>query len=366
MQAELLQRLLDTGLFALQLFAELAVLFVAISFLVGALQEWLPAEKTRHYLSARHGHGYFIGALIGAATPFCSCSTVPLTLGLLKSGAGFGPTMTLLFTSPLVNPIIITLFWVTFGIELTLLYTGMALSMAISVSWLMNRAGFERHLKSDLLGERSNSTSVPQATVPQQVTTQCCSTPSQQECTDQSCDPPTQQTCTDQGCTTPQNEPVLVSLDASGIGVASPDIALTKSLKAKAKRLFDDAVGQFRSFLPHVVIGVLIGAVAHGFVPDEWLVQYAGEDNLWAIPLAAIVGVPLYVRGSTMIPIAVTLTAKGMGIGAVIALVIGGAGASLPEMVMLKRMFHWPILIAFLVSVFGIAITTGYLAQALV
>jgi uncharacterized membrane protein YraQ (UPF0718 family) len=89
--------------------------------LVGALQEWLPAEKTRRYLSARHGHGYLIGALIGAATPFCSCSTVPLTLGLLKSGAGFGPTMTLLFTSPLVNPIIITLFWVTFGVELTLL-----------------------------------------------------------------------------------------------------------------------------------------------------------------------------------------------------------------------------------------------------
>jgi uncharacterized membrane protein YraQ (UPF0718 family) len=263
--------------------------------------------------------------------------------------------MTLLFTSPLVNPIIITLFWVTFGIELTLLYTGMALSMAISISWLMNQAGFERHLKSDLLAGRPNSAGVPQTTVQQQVTTQCCSTASQQE-------------CTDQGCSTPRNEPILVSLDATGIGVATPDVALPKSfkVKVKARRLFDDAVGQFRSFLPHVVIGVLIGALAHGFVPDEWLVQYAGEDNLWAIPLAAIVGVPLYVRGSTMIPIAVTLTAKGMGIGAVIALVIGGAGASLPEMVMLKRMFHWPILIAFLASVFGIAITTGYLAQALI
>ncbi|MCP4289129.1 MAG: permease [Gammaproteobacteria bacterium] len=347
---ELPQRLLDTSGYALQLFLELAVLFVVISFLVGALLEWLPAEKTRRYLSAQHGRGYLVGALIGAGTPFCSCSTVPLTLGLLKSGAGFGPTMTLLFTSPLVNPIIITLFWITFGIELTLLYTGMALSMAIGISWLMDRAGFERHLKSDLLGRKPVPSSVPPTTT-------------QQECTAQSCSTPSLQKGAAQYYGTAQNEPILVSLDVSGIGVARPDITLSESLAVKVRRLFDEAVRQFRSFLPHVVIGVLIGAFAHGFVPDEWLVRYAGADNLWAIPLAAIIGVPLYVRGSTMIPIAVTLTAKGMGIGAVIALVIGGAGASLPEMVMLKRMFHWPILIVFLFSVFGIAITTGYLAE---
>ncbi len=248
--------------------------------------------------------------------------------------------MTLLFTSPLVNPIIVTLFWVTFGVELTVLYTCMALSMAVAVSWLMDRAGFERHLKNDLVGRRPPSAGAPLANMKTADATRCFSTP--------------------------QGEPITVSLDASGFGIAKkPDPALTKSLVVKARRLLEDAVGQFRSFLPHVLIGVLIGAFAHGFVPDEWLILYAGEDNLWAIPLAAIVGVPLYVRGSTMIPIALTLTAKGMGIGAVIALVIGGAGASLPELVMLKRMFHWPILIAFLFSVFSIAITTGYLAQAL-
>lgn len=332
-------RLMDTGLFALQLFAELAVLFVLISFLVGALQEWLPAEKVRRYLSARHGHGYLIGALIGAATPFCSCSTVPLTLGLLKSGAGFGPTMTLLFTSPLVNPIIIALFWITFGIELTVLYTAMGLGMAIGVSWLMDRLGFERYLIADVVGRQVETASVSLSTLQPAAKAQCCS-PS-------------------------PNPPVTVALDTTGIGVARPAIALPESLSIRARRLFNDAVSQFRSFLPHVVIGVLIGAFAHGFVPDEWLILYAGADNVWAIPLAAIVGVPLYVRGSTMIPIAMTLTAKGMGIGAVIALVIGGAGASLPEMVMLKRMFGWPILLAFLFSVFAIAITTGYLAEAL-
>lgn len=333
-------RLLETGLFALQLFVELAFLFVLISFLVGALQEWLPANKVRHYLSARHGHGYLIGALIGAGTPFCSCSTVPLTLGLLKSGAGFGPTMTLLFTSPLVNPIIIALFWITFGIELTVLYTGMGLGMAIAVSWLMDRAGFERYLRADVIPRKTASTSVPLSTLQPAANAQCCST---------AAPPP----------------PVTVGLEFATAGVSQPGMALPEPLAIRARRLFSDAVNQFRSFLPHVVIGVLIGAFAHGFVPDEWLIEYAGEGSAWAIPLAAIIGVPLYVRGSTMIPIAMTLTAKGMAIGAVIALVIGGAGASLPEMVMLKRMFRWPILLAFLFSVFGIAITTGYLAQAL-
>jgi uncharacterized membrane protein YraQ (UPF0718 family) len=336
----LLSQLLETGLYALQLFAELALLFVLISFLVGALQEWLPADRTRHYLSARRGRGYLVGALIGAATPFCSCSTVPMTLGLLKSGAGFGPTMTLLFTSPLVNPIIVALFWVTFGVELTLLYTAMSLGMAVAVSWLMDRAGFERHLRNDVIGRPVATVGVPLSSLQGGANTQCCNVA--------------------------PDPPVTVTLDASGIGVAGPGPMLVEPLKARARRLLIDAVNQFRSFLPHVVIGVMIGAFAHGFVPDAWLVEYAGEGNVWAIPLAAIIGVPLYVRASTMIPIAMTLTAKGMGIGAVIALVIGGAGASLPEMVMLKRMFRWPILLAFLFSVFGIAITTGYLAEALI
>ncbi|MES9857092.1 MAG: permease [Sedimenticola sp.] len=338
---QLLHRLMETGLFGLQLFAELAVLFVLISFLVGALHEWLPADKTRHYLSARHGRGYLIGALIGSATPFCSCSTVPLTLGLLKSGAGFGPTMTLLFTSPLVNPIIITLFWVTFGFEMTLLYTGMALSMAITISWLMDRAGFERYLRQDALVTKPTIATVSIDSLQPKAETPCCSSP--------------------------KREPVAIAFDmTAGIGgtaVTAPALTVSQQRSIKAKRLFNEAVSQFRTFLPHIIIGVAIGAFAHGFVPDELLARYAGPDNLWAIPVSAIIGVPLYVRASTMIPIAMALTAKGMGVGAVIALVIGGAGASLPEVIMLKRMFQWPILSVFLLSVFGIAITTGYLAE---
>ncbi len=242
-----------------------------------------------------------------------------------------------LFTSPLVNPIIITLFWVTFGIELTLLYTGMALSAAIIISWLMDRAGFERYLKRDIFPEKRAIATVSIDSLQTNTASSCCSAP--------------------------QSEPVAVAFDMGGAAVASPTVAPIEMRREKATRLFNEAVSQFRTFLPHVLIGVAIGAFAHGFIPDELLARYAGPDNLLAIPIAAIIGVPLYVRGSTMIPIAMALTAKGMGVGAVIALVIGGAGASLPEVVMLKRMFRWPILSVFLISVFGIAITTGYLAE---
>jgi len=347
---EFVARLTDTLLFGLQLFAELAVLFVLISFLVGVLNEWLPAEKTRRWLSSRHGHGYLVGALIGSATPFCSCSTVPLTMGLLKSGAGFGPTMTLLFTSPLVNPIIIALFWVTFGLELTLLYSGMVIFAAILVSWLMDRAGFERFLDRALFASRSPTVAAasPADGISGEAASCCTPAVAGEEA----------------ACCSGTPAPVAVSFDAMGpaIVAAAP---VVEQRRNRLMHLFNEALGQFRSFLPHIAIGVGIGAVAHGFVPDDLLVRYAGPDNLLAIPVAALIGVPLYVRGSTMIPIAMTLTAKGMGIGAVIALVIGGAGASLPEVVMLKRMFRWPILAVFLFSVFGIAITTGYLAESI-
>lgn len=360
--ADLTAKIIDTAWFALQLFTELAILFVLISALLGLLQEWLPAEKTRHYLSARHGRGYVIGAFIGSITPFCSCSTVPLTLGLLKSGAGFGPTMALLFTSPLVNPIIIALFWITFGFELTILYTVTAIFLAILIAWGLQHFGFSQYLKKDIFAEAlltldgTSKQDSEQETRVKDAAPSCCSGVGGAE----------ESVVKPVAMNNPKADVVCCADGSSGAAVSLAQPLEGRGLAQvteKFKKLVIEAINQFRSFLPHVIIGVLIGAVAHGFVPDAWLLEHAGPENFWAIPLAAIVGVPLYVRGSTMIPIAMTLTAKGMGIGAVIALVVGGAGASLPEVIMLKRMFHWPILLAFVLSVFTIAISTGLLAQ---
>ncbi|MBT8328592.1 MAG: permease, partial [Desulfofustis sp.] len=132
------------------------------------------------------------------------------------------------------------------------------------------------------------------------------------------------------------------------------------------RRIFNEAVRQFRSLLPYVILGVAIGSVIHGFLPADLVVRLAGADNPLAVPVSAVVGIPLYLRVSTMVPIAASLVAKGMSLGAVIALIIGGAGASLPELAMLKGMFRLPLLIGFIGSVMVMAISAGFLVNFIV
>ena len=113
------------------------------------------------------------------------------------------------------------------------------------------------------------------------------------------------------------------------------------------------------------MVGVGIGAVINGYVPVTFFEQLSDGSVVWVIPTAAIVGVALYVRASTMVPIAASLAAKGMSMGAIMSLTIGGAGASLPEMIMMKRMFHWPLVLAFIVLVFFTACLTGFVIELL-
>ena len=118
------QMLIDSAEMFVQLFLELTVLFLVISFAVGLINQKLPADKIQRLLGARKGRGYLMAAGLGAVTPFCSCSTIPMLIGLLKARAGFGPTMTFLFTSPLLNPIVIALFIPVLGLNVTLWYAG--------------------------------------------------------------------------------------------------------------------------------------------------------------------------------------------------------------------------------------------------
>ena len=137
---------------------------------------------------------------------------------------------------------------------------------------------------------------------------------------------------------------------------------LGKSTVASGRwwNILREASGQFRKLFPFFTIGVLIGSVIYGFMPADLVASVAGSENPLAIPVSAVIGVPLYLRVSTVIPIAGTLIAKGMSVGAVMALIIGGAGASLPEVAMLKGIFRLPLLIAFITSVLIMAVITGF------
>lgn len=338
------------GFFAFTL-AELAVLFVGISFLVGVINEFLPKELVKKWLSGRKGRGYFIGSFLGGLTPFCSCSTIPFTVGLLRADAGFGPTMTFLFTSPLVNPIIIPLFLALLGVKVTLIYGVVALGMAIMIGFMLEKAGFDRFIKREQIWSEGGTM------------VQGSASDSSSKSTSQSC------------CGSGKVQPVpVVHLQQTAQSNATPSLASglqtiipMASISAEAvqngrwKRIFNEAVKQFRSLLPFILLGVAIGSVIHGFFPKEIVADIAGKDSPLAVPISAVVGIPLYLRVSTMVPIATSLIAKGMSTGAVVALIIGGAGASLPEMAMLRGLFKTPLLLAFIASVLSIAITAGLL-----
>ncbi len=332
----------ETAAESLEFFAfamvELTILFVGISFIVGCINEFLPQEKVKRLLSGRKGRGYFIGAVLGGLTPFCSCSTIPMMVGLLKAGAGFGPTMSFLFASPLVNPVLLGLFFTLLGPKITALYSLLALGLAICSGLVLEKLGFSRYLISRTMDQENSG---------------CCEAPSQ---------------------VVIHNSESIVPLAQAvkgGVGELSSccDTEYTTETVQKPRRwgrIFKEAVVQFRTFLPFILIGVAIGSLIHGFLPADMVSKVAGSDNILAIPVSAVIGIPLYIRASTMLPIAASLLGKGMSLGAVIALIIGGAGASLPEVTMLKGLFRIQLLAAFLLSVFFTAVVSGFVMNAVI
>lgn len=292
------QTLTNATDFFLWTFLELTALFLVISFLVGLIQQWYPPEAIRRLLSGRRGYG--VAVALGAVTPFCSCSTLPMITGLLRARAAFGPVMAFLFTSPLLNPFVVVLFWVTFGPKVTGVYALTVITAAVLGGELLQRLDFARFVKPDLFS----------------------------------------------GCT-----------------AAEPAPGRAAGRRIRARPLAREALNQFLSFAPYMALGVGIGAFVHGYVPTEWFSSLAAWPSLVVIPLAALLGAVLYLRASTMVPIAGALAAKGMSFGVIMSLAIGGAGASLPEMIMMKRLFRWPLMFAFLALVLSTATVGGFVFE---
>ncbi|MBZ0334045.1 permease [Marinobacter sp. AL4B] len=311
-------QLQDTlGMFAF-LAVELSILFIGISLLVGVLQRHIPPSKVEALLSSKGSRGYFLAAGLGAITPFCSCSTIPMLKGLIRARAGFGPMMVFLFSSPLLNPIIVGLLVATFGLTLTAIYVIAALVVAVGAGWLLHVLGFERYVRRTWTEEDSGCGSSASP---------CGAAPIRSSCETSSC----------------EGQP-SVTVNSTG----------------KYSGVWRESWSDFVGVLPYLLIGIAIGSVIYGFMPTELLEQYAGSDNPFAIPIAAVIGVPLYIRAEAVIPLAAALMAKGVGAGTVLALIIGSAGASLTELILLRSLFTLKLLAAFVVVIFAMAMFAGY------
>lgn len=281
-------------LFFVLILAELTALFLGISTLVGLIFEYISDEKLSRWMSRRGLLGNVLGAALGAVTPFCSCSTIPMTVGLLRAGVPFGATMSFVLASPLLNPIIIGMLLALTGWRACAAYAVVTFAMSVLAGVGVARLGLAADVKSvRVMGEQEERPALPH-------------------------------------------------------------------FRDKLGRAFAGAWVDFRSVLVFLVVGVAIGATIYGYVPTDLVVRLAGPQNPLAIPVAALVGVPLYVRAETVIPIGVALTQKGMGPGAVIALIIGGAGMSIPEMSMLASIFRVRLVAVFVAVVFVTAVLAGF------
>lgn len=304
-----LNTLSQTAKFFLIISGELILLFTGVAFLVGLLQEYIPPETIQKVMTRQKKLvGNFIGATLGAVTPFCSCSTIPMLVGLLNGGAPFGASMSFLIASPLLNPIILVLFFGMLGFKITITYALFTFTAAVLVGALWEKWGLASEYKQVVIRQS------------------CCS-------------------------------------GDDGGSASTAEIATHKTKFKKAREM---AWGLLRQTFPYLILGAGIGAFIYGFVPEDLVVKYAGTENPFAIPIAAIIGIPMYIRVETMIPISAVLLGKGMSIGAVIALIIGGAGASIPEVIILSSIFRSKLVVTFVMTIISVAILAGYLFDMII
>jgi uncharacterized membrane protein YraQ (UPF0718 family) len=272
---------------------ELSLLFIGISTIIGLALVYISHDKLKRWLSHKGVFGNVLGALMGGLTPFCACSTIPMTVGMLKARVPFGPVMSFVVASPILNPIVLSMMVALLGIKAGIVYAAVSFVAAVLFGLILEKLGFAKQVKNVIV------------------------TGGQQ------------------------------------------DDAILETFKDKLRHAFGSALKDYRAVFLYLVIGVAIGAVIKGFIPQNLIVSVAGPQNPAAVPVAAVIGIPLYIRATTAIPIGLALIQKGMSVGAVIALIIGGAGMAIPEMSLLASIFR-PRLVGALVGViFLTAVTAG-------
>ncbi|PSQ16304.1 permease [Halobacteriales archaeon QS_8_69_26] len=317
----------------------LVPLFVGASFLVGLVGEYLPPDRIeRTFRRYDAGTGNVVAAGVGAVTPFCSCSTVPVLAGLLGAGAPLGMAFSFLLASPLVNELAVVLLVGVFGLKVAALYVAVAFAAAVAGGLVVGRLGLEDHVKDgSVLGSDDRSVATDGGTPG-------CESSAAGAAGSDACGGST--ACGDGSCGSP--EPV-------------PDA----SHRARVRRAASEAREFFVDVLPYLLVGVTVGAIVHGFVPTALLHRVVGPENPLAVPIAAVVGAPMYVSMSAVLPVAATFADQGIPIGTVLAFVVGSAGVSLPNLVLLNKLFDRTLLAAYALTVVATGVTVGVVFNAL-
>ena len=283
---------------------KILLLLVFIVFLMGIINSYFPVERVRNYLSSRKMYGFeFLSAsMFGIVTPFCSCSSVPLFIGFVKGGIPLGVTFSFLVTSPLVNEVAIGLFLGLFGVKVTVIYVISGILLGTISGMILQKLKLERYL-------------------------------------------------------TPWVQKVLENAERDQNIFAQDG----QNFKDRLPVIWNEVLKILKGVIPYVIVGIGIGALMHGYIPDGFFEEYLSKDNLFAVPLATILAVPMYSSASGILPVVQVLVSKGVSLGTAIAFMMGVVGLSLPEAMLLKKVMSLKLITIFFGVVTLCIIISGYI-----
>lgn len=274
------------------------ILLITIIFVVSYLRTHFNTEYVRAYLQGKSEFtGNVLAALFGIVTPFCTCSAIPLFLGFIQARIPIGVTFSFLISAPLNNEIAIALLFGIFGWKVTAIYIGFGLLIAILGGYIIGKMKMEKYILMDV-------------------------------------------------------KPMEGELE---------EVQIKLTFKDRVKEAWEYTIDIFKKIYAYVLIGVAIGAFIHGYIPADFIAKYTGGDTWYSVPLAVLMGIPMYSSAAGVMPLVEVLTAKGMLLGTALSFMMAVTALSLPEAMILKRILHTKLIVLFF-SIVGIGIISiGYI-----
>ena len=278
------------------------LLLAVIIFIVSIVRSYFPPEKTKRILSHKKEFiANILAALLGIVTPFCSCSAVPLFIGFVEAGVPLGVTFSFLISSPMVNEVAVVLLWGLFGWKIAAIYMGTGLFVAILAGLMIGKMKLEKWVEEYVYSIKTG-----------------------------------------------QGQELF-----------------SQPFKERLQYAKWNTADILKRVWLFVILAIGIGGFIHGYVPQDFLVRYAGNGNPFAVPMAVALGVPLYSNAAGVIPIVYALMEKGMSMGTVLAFMMAVTALSLPEMIILRKVLKIPLLAVFAGIMTVTIIAVGYLFNAI-
>jgi hypothetical protein len=278
------------------------LLLTVVVFVMGMVNSYFTPERTRALLAGRtEGVANVMAASLGVVTPFCSCSAVPLFIGFVQAGVPLGVTFSFLISAPMVNEVALTLLFGMFGWRIALLYMSLGLAVAIVSGWIIGRLKMERYLEDWVR-------------------------------------------------------------DMPRVQAAAGEARL--SLAERIDAGFASVREIVGKVWPYILAGIAIGGAIHGWVPEDFMAAIMGKEAWWSVPLAVLIGVPMYTNAAGVIPIVQALLAKGAALGTVLAFMMSVIALSLPEMIILRKVLKVRLILTFVGVVASGILVVGYVFNA--